>query len=117
MTKENNNINEKVINIFNRHNNDLPSESEEKIKFFAGYNYVKIKRDDNGKKFYEQNLLSYAKKCHYIVRVMRKLDDEVYLYNYDIKNEDLVDFIKAFDENVLSGTIIEIDKFFPEDLA
>ena len=36
-------INKKVINIFNRHNNDLPVETEEKIKFFAGYNYVKIK--------------------------------------------------------------------------
>ena len=48
---------------------------------------------------------------------MRKLDDEVCLYNYDIRNEDLVDFIKAFDNNVLNGTIVEIDKYFPEDLA
>ena len=110
-------INQKVIDIFTRHNRDLPIDAEEKIKFFAGYNYVKLKRDENGKKFAEANLLSYAKKCHYIVRVMRKLDDEVCLYNYDIKNEDLVDFIKAFDNNVLNGTIVEIDKYFPEDLA
>ncbi len=110
-------INKKVINIFNRHNNDLPVETEEKIKFFAGYNYVKIKRDENGKKFNEQSLLTYAKKCHYIVRVMRKVDEEVCLYNYDIKNEDLLKFLRAFDDNVLNGTIIEIDKYFPEDLA
>lgn len=110
-------LNKKVINIFSRHNNDLPTETEEKIKFFAGYNYVKLKRDDNGKKFYEHNLLSYAKKCHYIVRIMRKIDDEVCLYNYDVKNEDLVNFINAVENNVLSGTIIEIDKYFPEDLA
>lgn len=110
-------LNKKVINIFSRHNNDLPTETEEKIKFFAGYNYVKLKRDDNGKKFYEQNLLSYAKKCHYIVRIMRKIDDEVCLYNYDVKNDDLVNFINAVENNVLSGTIIEIDKYFPEDLA
>ena len=110
-------LNKKVINIFSRHNNDLLTETEEKIKFFAGYNYVKLKRDDNGKKFYEQNLLSYAKKCHYIVRIMRKIDDEVCLYNYDVKNDDLVNFINAVENNVLSGTIIEIDKYFPEDLA
>ena len=48
---------------------------------------------------------------------MRKIDGEVCLYNYDIKNEDLVPFIKAFDNNVLNGTIVEIDKYFPEDLA
>ena len=46
-------INKKVINIFTRHNNDLPQDSDEKIKFFAGYNYVKLKRDSNGKKFNE----------------------------------------------------------------
>lgn len=110
-------INQKVINIFKCHNSDLPLEDNDKIKFFAGYNYVKLKRDENGKKFIEPNLLAYAKKCHYIVRVMRKIDNDVCLYNYDIKNEDLVSFIKAFDNNVLNGTIIEIDKYFPEDLA
>ena len=110
-------INQKVINIFKRHNSDLPLEDNDKIKFFAGYNYVKLKRDENGKKFIEPNLLAYAKKCHYIVRVMRNIDGEVCLYNYDIKNDDLVSFIKAFDNNVLNGTIIEIDKYFPEDLA
>lgn len=110
-------INKKVINIFSRHNNDLPQEDDDKIKFFAGFNYVKLKRDDSGKKFYEQNLLAYAKKCHYIVRIMRKVDDEVCLYNYDVKNEDLVSFINAVESNVLNGTIIEIDKYFPEDLA
>ena len=110
-------INKKVIRIFKRHNSDLPCENDEKIKFFAGYNYVKLRCDENGKKFNESHLLSYAKKCHYIVRVMRKVDNEVCLYNYDIKNEDLVGFVKAFDNNVLNGTIIEIDKYFPEDLA
>ena len=110
-------INQKVINIFKRHKSDLPLEDSDKIKFFAGYNYVKLKRDENGKKFIKPNLLAYAKKCHYIVRVMRKIDGEVCLYNYDIKNEDLVPFIKAFDNNVLNGTIVEIDKYFPEDLA
>jgi len=107
----------KVINMFSRHNNDLPPIDDEKIKFFAGFNYVKIKRDKNGKKFVKENLLEYAEACHYIVRVMRELDGETVLYNYDIKNEDLPRFIKAFENNTLNGVIIEIDKYFPEDLA
>lgn len=110
-------INEKVINIFTRHNNDLPQNDDEKIKFFAGYNYVKLKRDDNGKKFHEANLVAYAKKCHYIVRVMRNIDGETCLYNYDITNDELFDFMKAMEQKVLVGTIIEIDKYIPEDLA
>lgn len=110
-------INEKVINMFKRHINDLPQETEEKIKFFAGFNYVKLKRDSNGKKFVKSNLTSYAKKCHYIVSVMRDVDGETCLYNYDIKSADLLKFLKAFDNDTLKGTIIEIEKYIPEDLA
>ena len=110
-------INEKVINMFNRHNNDLPQETEDKIKFFAGFNYVKLKRDSNGKRFIKSNLTSYAEKCHYIVTVMREVDDEVCLYNYDVKSSDLIRFLKAFDNDTLNGKIIEIEKYIPEDLA
>ena len=110
-------LNKKVINIFSRHNNDLPTETEEKIKFFAGYNYVKLKRDDNGKKFYEQNLLSYAKKCHYIVTILRNVDNEICLYNYDMKSSELPAFMRALDNKTLTGKLIEIEKYIPEDLA
>ncbi len=110
-------INQKVINMFNRHNKDLPQEAEERIKFFAGFSYVKLKRDVNGKKFVPSQLTSYAKKCHYIVSVMRDVDGETCLYNYDIKSEDLLKFVKAFDNDTLNGTIIEIEKYVPEDLA
>ena len=110
-------INEKVINMFNRHNNDLPPETNEKIKFFAGFSYVKLKRDVNGKKFIESNLLAYAEKCRYIVTVLRKVDNEVCLYNYDIKSSELPDFIKALDNKTLTGKLIEIQKYIPEDLA
>lgn len=110
-------INQKVINIFSRHKKSEPLEEEERVKFFAGFNYVKIDRDNNGKKFNTEKLEKYAQKCHYIVRVMRNIDDEVILYNYDVPNERLFRFIKAFENNTLNGTIIEIDKYFPEDLA
>src|SRR5574344_1025485 len=110
-------INEKVINIFSRHQNSQPADNDEKVKFFAGFEYVKINKDTNGHKFNPEHLKKYAEACHYIVRVMRNLDGETYLYNYDIKNEDLFKFLKAFENNTLNGTIIEIDKYFPEGLA
>ena len=52
-----------------------------------------------------------------MVTVMREIDDEIVLYSYDVPNDDLFKFMKSFDENTLDGTIIEIDKYFPEDLA
>lgn len=109
--------NKKVINLFNRKNNNLPQDAEERIKFFAGFNYVKLKRDINGKKFVPSQLTAYAEKCHYIVSVMREIDGETCLYNYNIKSADLPKFLKAFDNNTLNGTIIEIEKYIPEDLA
>ena len=107
----------KVISMFNRHNKDLPQDTEEQIKYFAGFNYVKLKRDVNGKRFVASKLLSYAEKCHYIVSVLRNVDGEECLYNYDIKSSDLPKFIKALDNKVLNGTLIEIEKYIPEDLA
>lgn len=110
-------INKKVINIFSKHKNAEPLEQEERVKFFAGFDYVKLNKDNNGRKFNAEHLKKYAESCHYIVRVMRKLNDEIFLYNYDVPNEDLFRFLNAFENNTLDGTIIEIDKYFPEDLA
>lgn len=110
-------INKKVINIFSKHKNAEPLGQEERVKFFAGFDYVKLNKDNNGRKFNAENLKKYAESCHYIVRVMRKLNGEIFLYNYDVPNEDLFKFLNAFENNTLDGTIIEIDKYFPEDLA
>ena len=110
-------INKKVINIFSKHKNAEPLEQDERVKFFAGFDYVKLNKDNNGRKFNAEHLRKYAESCHYIVRVMRQLNGEILLYNYDVSNEDLFKFIKAFENNTLNGTIIEIDKYFPEDLA
>ena len=112
-----NEINQKVISIFSKHKKDELSDSEEKVKFFAGFDYVKLNKDNNGRKFNAEKLEKYAQSCHYIVRVMRNLNGEISLYNYDVSNEKLFKFIRAFENNTLNGTIIEIDKYFPEDLA
>lgn len=110
-------INKKVINIFSKHKKAEPLENDERVKFFAGFNYVKIDKDNNGRKFNPEKLKKYAQKCHYIVRVMRNIDNEIFLYNYDVPNDQLFKFIRSFENNTLNGTIIEIDKYFPEDLA
>lgn len=110
-------INKKIINIFSKHQKSELLDHDEKVKFFAGFNYVKINKDTNGKPFMAENLENYAQKCHYIVRVMRKFGGEVALYNYDVPNDKLFKFIEAFENNTLNGKIIEIDKYFPEDLA
>ena len=110
-------INKKVIDIFSNHNNKLPVETNEKVKFYAGFNYVRIDKDANGNKFNAEHLKKYAQSCHYIVRVMRENKGETVLYNYDVPNCDLFKIMKSFEENTLDGTIIEIDKYFPDDLA
>ncbi len=111
-------INKKVINLFSNHNNNtVKPEDKKKVKFYAGFNYVKLKHDTNGNKFNKTNLLSYARKCHYMVTVMRELYGEIVLYSYDVPNVDLFKFMKSFEENTLDGTIIEIEKYFPNDLA
>ena len=48
---------------------------------------------------------------------MRDIEGETILYNYDVPNDELFKFIKSFEENTLDGTIIEIDKYFPENPA
>jgi len=110
-------INKKVINIFSKHNSELPQGSSERVKYYAGFNYVKLRKDTNGNKFNAENLIKYAESCHYIVRVMREIDDEVILYNYDVPNDELFKFLKSFEENTFDGKIIEIEKYFPEGLA
>lgn len=111
-------INKNVINMFSQHNNDrLSAEAKNRVKYYAGFNYVKLKKDTNGNKFNKDNLLNYASKCHYMVTVMRELNGEIILYSYDVPNSDLFKFMKSFEENTLDGTIIEIDKYFPENLA
>ncbi len=110
-------INKKVIDIFSKHNKNLTPEVSEKVKYYAGFSYVRIDKDHNGNKFNPEHLKKYAQGCHYIVRVMREYKGDTVLYNYDVPNSELFRFMKSFEENTLDGTIIEIDKYFPEDLA
>ena len=111
-------MNKNVIKMFAKHNNNTASPDEKgRVKFYAGFNYVKLTKDSNGNKFNKTNLLSYAQNCHYMVTVMREINSEVVLYSYEVPNSDLFKFIKSFEENTLDGTIIEIEKYFADGLA
>lgn len=110
-------INEKVIDIFSSHAKALSSKHQERVKSYAGFSYVKLEKDSNGKKFIKEHLIEYAQNCHYIVRVMREVDDDAVLYNYDVPNDKLFKFMKLLEDNTLDGTIIEIDKYFPDNPA
>lgn len=105
-----------VIKLFSNHANGKLKNNEQ-VKFYAGFNYVKLNKDANGNKFNKENLLIYAQKCHYLVTVMREIEGEIFLYRYDVPNSDLFKFMNSFEKNTLDGTIIEIEKYFPEDLA
>lgn len=111
------NINEKVINIFNKHKDKAADFGEEKVKFFQGFNYVRLDKDLNGKLFKEDALLEYAEKCQYIVRVMREKENHIALYNYKVPHDRIIEFVSKFSNNQLNGRIIEIEKYIPEDLA
>lgn len=109
-------INKKIISIFKNHKKGEESNNP-KVKFFAGFNYVKLDKDVNGHAFSAKHLLDYAKQCNYIVRVMREAQGKVFLYNYMVSSEKLIEFASKFDKNELDGKIIEIDKYTPETLA
>ena len=109
-------INKKVINIFSKHIKNKPVNTSEKVKTFAGFSYVRMDKDVNGYPFKEDNLLDYAKECHYIVKVMRKKNGSPSLYSYNVPSEKLLDFLLMFRNNELNGSIIEIDKFLPKSI-
>lgn len=107
-----------VINLFSDNKkNKLNEDVKSKLKYYAGFHYVKVKHDSNGKKFRKDYLLKYRSQCHYMVTVMREIEGEIVLYSYEVPNEDLFKFMKSFDENTLDGTIIEIDKYFPNEIV
>jgi hypothetical protein len=111
-----NEINEKVINLFSKHLENKQNVTEENVKSFAGFSYVRLDTDVNGHRFVKEKLENYAKKCHYIVKVMRKRNGKTCLYNYNVPNDKLLDFLLMFRNNELNGTIIEIDKFLPKSI-
>ncbi len=111
-------INKKVIDIFTKNRKDNQHCSEEKIcKCDDGYYFVSMYTDLNGKHFDEEHLLQKANDCYYIVKILLKQGIHPYINNYKIPGEKILNFIQLYIEGNKEGSIIEIDKFYPEDWA
>ena len=92
------------------------SQSENR-RFFKGFQYLKITKDDNGNYFKEESLREYANRCFYIVTVMRHNGIGVALYKYKVPYESLLNFLNEFKNNKSYGEVIDIERYIPEDLA
>ncbi len=100
-------------NIINFNKKPLLDESQ---RFFKGFQYVKIVKDENNNYFKEESLREYAQKCYYIISVMRENGIGVAIYKYKVPYESLLKFINEF-KNKSYGEIIDIERYIPEDLA
>ncbi len=105
---------DKVINLFKKtnENSGLPNN-----KLFKGFPYIKLIKDENGNLFREDYLIEYAKKCYYIVSVVKKNGPSAALYKYNVPYESLISFLNEFENNNTYGRVIDIERYIPEDLA
>ena len=110
MIENNNN----VVDIFTK----TPKDGDTlRQRFFKGFQYVKLTKDDNGNYFKEDDLRAYAQKTFYIVTVMKNNGIGVALYKYKVPYESLLNFFNKFRNNESYGEIIDIERYVPEDLA
>ncbi len=108
------NIDDKVINLFKK-SSDIEDNKEQ--RFFKGFQYVKLTKDDNGNYFKEDSLREYAQKTYYIVSVMRNNGLSAAIYKYKVPYNSLLDFLIFFKNDSSCGEIIDIERYIPEDLA
>lgn len=106
--------NDKVINLFKK-TSDAAETSRQ--RFFKGFQYVKLVKDNNGNYFKEEHLRDCAQKCYYIISVMKNNGIGVALYKYKVPYSSLLDFFNVFRKSELYGEIIDIERYIPEDLA
>ena len=106
--------NDNVVDIFTKTPKDGDTSRQ---RFFKGFQYVKITKDENGNYFKEDALREYAQKCFYIVTVMKNNGIGVGLYKYKVPYESLLNFFNKFRNNESYGEIIDIERYIPEDLA
>lgn len=112
-------INEKVINIFVKHTRKAQPSSEEEHVYTTsdGYKYVHIKYDESGNPFDEKKILDKFAKQWYIVKVLETHKGNSTIKNFKVSGERLVEFFESFINQKRSGIIIEIDRYFADELA
>ncbi len=106
--------NDKVVDIFKK----TPQDGDTlRQRFFKGFQYVKLTKDEGGNYFKEDEIRTYAQKTFYIVTVMKKNGIGVALYKYKVPYDSLLNFFNKFRNNESYGEIIDIERYVPEDLA
>lgn len=80
------------------------------VKEYLGFEYVKLKRDVNGISFNKKSLTEFAHSLKYTVSIMREINNAVFLYEYFISDAKLKDFMQAYLDGKIEGTIIQIEK-------
>jgi len=110
-------LNKKVIDLFSANKKTKLRNNSEVCKNEAGYFYISIDADENGRHLDEEILLQRASEFHYIVKVMVKKSTKTCINNFKIPGDELLNFIKMHTDGKAEGQIIEIDKFFPEEWA
>ncbi len=106
------NYKDKVIELFKKSPNDI-----ENKRLFKGFPYVKLTKDENGNLFKEDSLIDFASRCFYIVSVVKKSGLGAAIYKYKVPYSSLILFLKEFENNKSYGTVIDIERYIPEDLA
>ena len=117
----NDDISNKVINIFQRHRRgehfhfDV-EEGGELIISPDGFNYVSLKQDSDGLSN-EQNLREVASKKSYIIKMMEMHHENntVRLNNYYIPGDRLEEFLQSLASR--PGTILEIKQYIQDGMA
>jgi hypothetical protein len=112
-------INEKVINIFDKHSKKkAPATEEEKVYTSPdGFNYVHIQYEESGVPLDEKKLLEKADQQTYIVKVLEHHSEHPSIRNFKVTGDRLLEFLESFMSEKRPGKIIEIDKFYPDELA
>lgn len=112
-------INEKIINIFDKHNKTKHVSNEEEMVYTSpdGFKYVHIKHDENGHLLHEDKILERADQQCYIVRVLEHQKGLATIKSFQVSGERLLEFLEYFINKKRPGKIIEIDKYYPQNPA
>ncbi len=111
-------IDKKVVSIFERHKSNKLSEADAKvIKCDDDIYCITVKTDKHGNPFNKQELIADAMVTEYIVKVLIDTPQGSYINNYKLSGEKLLPFLSKYTNRKKQGQVIEIDKYIPDDLA
>ncbi len=115
------NIHEKVVNIFSSHKKQKCKHcckcDEKVIRNEDGYYYVCINKDENGHNFDAQKVIERLEKIYYIVKIMVVQDYTPSIYNYKVPANSLLEFLLPYTNKEKQGTVIEVGRYNPDELA